>query len=32
VGQYTFNAVQPGAYTLRIEQSGFKAFFGPRSS
>ena len=24
VGLYTFNAVQPGAYTLQVEQSGFK--------
>src|SRR5882724_238747 len=26
VGLYTFNSVQPGAYSLRIEQSGFKTF------
>lgn len=26
VGLYTFNAVQPGAYTVQVEQSGFKTF------
>ena len=26
VGLYTFNSVQPGTYTLRIAQDGFKAF------
>ena len=25
-GLYTFNSVQPGAYTLRVEESGFKVF------
>jgi hypothetical protein len=26
VGLYTFNSVQPGPYTLQVEQSGFKTF------